>query len=262
MKLFYREYGRGEPLIILHGLFGMSDNWVSLARRWAEHFHVFVLDFRNHGQSPHSPEFNYSVLADDLYEFMLDRALPSACILGHSLGGKTAMLFALNHPEMTEKMVVVDIAPRAYVHTRFKQFLKLLLNMNLQKVHSRIESDRYLAAKIPQTAIRHFLLKNLRRSTHNSFEWKLNLPALYENVERVLEAIEPDGQTFEGPALFLRGENSDYIGEKDVPRIKALFPQARVVTVPGATHWVHADNPDFLFNQVLWFLEDDSGIAR
>ncbi len=257
MKLFYREFGHGEPLVILHGLFGMSDNWVTLGRKWAEHFHVYLLDLRNHGQSPHAAEFNYEVLSHDLLEFLQDRNLPQANILGHSLGGKTAMLFALRFPEFVRRLMVVDIAPRAYTHTRFRQFLKLLLNMDLQKIHSRIESDRMLAAKIPQTAIRQFLLKNLRRTDDGRFEWKLNLPALYENVDRVLEGIEVDAGTFNGPTLFLRGEKSDYIQDADIPQIKRLFPQARLVTVPNATHWLHADNPQFLFSEIIRFLKEN-----
>ncbi len=257
MKLFYREYGQGEPLIILHGLFGMSDNWVSLGRRWAQNFRVFLLDLRNHGRSPHAPEFNYSVLADDLLEFMQDHRLTEATILGHSLGGKTAMLFALSYPRLVRRLIVVDIAPRAYRHTRFRQFLKLLLNMNLNKIQSRIEGDRLLAAKIPQTAIRQFLLKNLRRTEENTFVWKLNIPALYENVDRVLEAIEAPGEPFTGPALFLRGEQSDYIREADMAQIRQLFPKAQVVTVPKATHWLHADNPQFLFQEVNRFMKQE-----
>ncbi len=257
MELFYREWGQGEPLIILHGLFGMSDNWVTLARKWAEHFHVFVPDLRNHGQSPHDQAFNYSVLVQDLLEFVRDRLLTQTSLLGHSLGGKTAMLFALTYPKLVKRLIVVDIAPRKYEHTRFRQFLKLLINMNLAKIHSRLEGDRSLAAKIPQTAIRRFLLKNLRRTEQNGFEWKLNLKALYENVDRVLEAIEAPDEPFSGPALFLRGELSDYIRETDIAHIKQLFPKARVVTVPQATHWVHADNPQFLFQEVNRFMKQE-----
>lgn len=260
MKLFYREFGNGQPLIILHGLFGMSDNWVSLGRKLGEYFHVYLLDLRNHGQSPHSPEFNYPVLAADLLEFLQDNKIQAANLLGHSLGGKASMLFSLQHSEMVRKLIVVDIAPKAYSHPHFKQFLKLLLNMDLGKIHSRIESDRILAAKIPQTAIRQFLLKNLRRNEQNRFEWKLNLKALYENLDKVLEAIDSGGKTFDGPVLFLRGERSDYIKDEDIPQIKELFPKAVIKTVPGATHWVHADNPQFVLQTVTDFvLKEDEG---
>ncbi len=252
MKLFYREMGRGDPLIILHGLFGMSDNWMTLGRRFSREFRVFLLDLRNHGRSPHDAQFDYDSMVQDLLEFVDDHHLGQVHLLGHSMGGKTAMLFSLNYPGRVKSLIVVDIAPRAYHHSRFKQFLKLLLLMDLSKLHTRIESDRYLAAKIPQTPIRQFLLKNLRRNEQNRFEWKINLPALYQNVDRILAAIDSD-ETYQGPTLFLKGEQSEYIRPGDAQTINALFPQAKIVTVPGATHWVHADAPEFLYRMVVKF---------
>ncbi len=261
MKLFYREFGQGEPFFILHGLFGMSDNWVTLGRHFARYFHVYLLDLRNHGRSPHADAFNYEVMVDDIMEFVRDHQLERVHLLGHSMGGKVGMLFALEYAQYVKDLIVVDIAPRAYRHSHFRQFLKLLLNMDLSKLRSRIESDRYLAAKIPQTPIRQFLLKNLRRNEQNGFEWKINLPALYQNVDRILAGIHSE-KTFPGPVLFLKGEKSDYIGQNDILQIKKLFPKARIVTVPSASHWVHAEAPDFLLNSVLEFASKKSGVTE
>ncbi len=258
MKLFYREFGQGRPFLILHGLFGMSDNWLSIGRRLAQYFHVFLLDLRNHGQSPHCEEMNYSAMAEDMVDFINDHHLPQAIILGHSMGGKVAMQFALSFQEMISHLIVVDIAPRAYFHSHFKEFLEILLALDLKQFKTRMEIDRFLSNKIPQAAIRQFLLKNLKRNENHQFEWKLNLPAIYHNLDQILAGVSAE-RSFNGPALFLKGERSDYINQKDHDQIKKLFPKAQIRTIQGATHWVHADAPDQLLNEVLNFIQGNGG---
>lgn len=258
MKLFYREFGQGEPFLILHGLFGMSDNWLSIGRRLAQYFHVFLLDLRNHGQSPHCDEMNYSNMAEDLFEFITDHKLTKPVVLGHSMGGKVAMQFALSFTEMVSRLIVVDIAPRAYFHSHFKNFLEILLALDLKHFKTRMEIDRFLSKKIPQAAIRQFLLKNLKRNENHQFEWKLNLPAIYRNLDQILAGVSAE-KSFSGAALFLKGERSDYIKQKDHAQIKKLFPGAQVRIIQGATHWVHADAPDQLLNKVLNFIQRNGG---
>ncbi len=254
MQLFYREMGEGHPFVVLHGLFGMSDNWLTIGRRLAEHFHVYLLDLRNHGNSPHAEAFNYDVMCADLEEFVESHDLKEAVILGHSMGGKVAMNFALNKPQHVGRLIVVDIAPRAYQHQYFKMFLRLLMDLDLSQLKTRAEADRFLSTKIPQAAIRQFLLKNLKRNQNNQFEWKINLPALYANVDQILAGIQSQ-KTFNGPTLFLRGEFSDYIQDSDLPQIKALFPKAQIKTIKNATHWVHADAPEQMLKEILSFVQ-------
>jgi len=253
MKLFYRELGTGHPLIILHGLFGMSDNWFSIAKRLSEHYHVYLPDLRNHGNSPHSDEFNYAVMADDVREFILEHHLDPAYLAGHSLGGKVGMTLALKDSRLISKLVVIDMAPRSYKNPFFLGLVNILHSMNLSTMQSRQQADDFLSTAIRSYAIRQFILKNLSRSEQGGFQWKFNLSAIAENIRLILEGIEPD-QIFPNPVLFIAGGLSDYIGDADLPQINKLFPQSRVITIPQASHWVHADSPDALFNELRTFL--------
>lgn len=254
MKLFYRHFGEGRPVIILHGIFGISDNWVTLGKRLAEKFSVYIPDQRNHGQSPHSPTFNYYALAEDLHEFIHEHGLERPVIIGHSMGGKVAMSYALEHPEMVEKLVVVDISPRRY-HGRNVHFdmINAMMAVNFDAVHSRDEIARLLEASIPSKRIRLFVMKNLYRKTKTTFDWRLNLEALSANLDYVFGWEENTG-VFDGPALFVRGGKSDYILDEDIPLIRRMFPQAEIETIPKASHWVHAEAPAELCRQFSLFL--------
>jgi esterase len=252
MQLNFQRQGAGAPLVILHGLFGSLDNWHSLSRQWGGRYNVFALDLRNHGRSPHSDEFNYRVIADDLLEFMASQRLERAHFLGHSLGGKAAMHFALANPERVEKLVVVDIAPRQYPPSHVPLF-EAMLALDPGAFRERNEMDRALAARIPDATVRQFLLKNVARDESGAFRWKLNLPAIYRNYEQLNEAIEP-GRTFNGPTLFIRGGKSDYIRDEDHGLIAQIFPNSRVATVPTAGHWVNANAPGELSALVWDFL--------
>lgn len=254
MKLHYRSMGEGQPMIILHGVFGTSDNLQTFGKQLAEHYQVFLVDQRNHGLSPHSKEFDYQVMAEDLHEFIKSHQLKNPIILGHSMGGKVAMFFATQHPDKFDKLIVVDIAPRAYpVH--HQQILKALGVVKIDEISSRKEAEEQMKPYIADFGVRQFLLKNLKRSEDNKgFAWKLNLSVIRDNIEKIGEGIEEKVQV-DKPVLFVRGEKSDYIREEDETRIKKIFPSARIVTIKKAGHWVHAEQPEALFEEVSHFLE-------
>ncbi|MDB6125673.1 MAG: Alpha/beta hydrolase fold protein [Pedosphaera sp.] len=252
MQLNYRIHGTGFPLIILHGLFGSSDNWQTISRKLGEHFQVFAVDLRNHGNSPHSDVFNYEVMAEDLLEFMESHGLSKAHVLGHSMGGKMAMQFALQYPDKVEKLIVVDIAPKAYPPWHVPIF-EALLALDLTAFHSRKEIDDALTIAIPETPVRQFLLKNLSQGEDATFKWKLNLRAIYQNYERLNRAL-PKDREYMGPVLFIRGGQSDYVQDRDMDMIRKIFPQAVLATVQEAGHWVHAEKGEEVVEMVLRFI--------
>jgi esterase len=254
MELFYREFGskQNQPLIILHGLFGLSDNWVTFARRIAmEGYHVFVPDQRNHGQSPHSGNFNYLALTDDLFEFIDDHKIENPMLLGHSMGGKVAMRFTLENPEMVEKLIVVDISMKAYPpRTQHKKIIEAMRRVDLSQVKNRHQAEEELERLIPEKRIRLFVLKNLHRTAQNTFEWRLNIDGIETNLDDMFDAIETE-QTFDKPALFIKGGASDYILPEDFDAIRRNFPHAEIITIAGASHWVHVEAPE-RFYQLTW----------
>ncbi len=254
MDLNHKIFGQGPPLIILHGLFGMLDNWQTLGRRWGEDHTVFLVDLRNHGRSPHVPEHDYPSMAEDVVNFMAENGMYEASILGHSMGGKVAMQMALHHADQVSKLVVVDIAPKAYPGGH-EVILEALQGVNLSTVEERSEADASLQTRIEEMGIRQFLLKNLSRQKEGGYRWKMNLPVLIEHYQEVLANIE-EGYPYEGSALFVRGDRSRYIQDEDIPNILDHFPQARVETVVDAGHWVHAEQPQALFDRVTAFLHE------
>jgi hypothetical protein len=236
----------------LHGLFGSSDNWHTIAQRLAETFQVFALDQRNHGQSPHQAEMNYAVMATDVAEFMASQQIASAVVIGHSMGGKTAMQLALQLPERVEKLVVSDIAPRAYPPQHEKIFAALLA-LDLAQFQTRPQIEDALAADIPNLVLRRFLLKNLGRSATREFFWKINLRGLAENYGEIRAPITLNA-SFAKPTLFIRGGESKYVNHEDEAHIGELFPLAQIQTILGASHWVHADQPEEFLRRVLAFI--------
>lgn len=256
MKLYSKIYGQGntQKLVVLHGLFGMGDNWASLARRWADesHFEVHLLDMPNHGRSYKTEHFDYESMAADVLEYLESNHITPSNLLGHSMGGKTAMLLATLRPDVVERLIVVDIAPRYYpVHHTF--IIEALRSLNL-KTNSRSDVEDQLSQKIDQPDIRMFLLKSLHR-TSDGFEFRFNLDVIADNIEEVGRAL-PDYAVYQGPALFLRGNRSDYIRDSDIPLITKHFPNARVETVNNAGHWIHAEQPDKVFTLVTQFLTE------
>ncbi|MDB6066702.1 MAG: alpha/beta hydrolase [Pedosphaera sp.] len=252
MQLNFQTYGTGFPLIVLHGMFGSLDNWQPISRKLGESFQVFALDLRNHGRSPHSDAISYPLMAEDLREFMAAHNLSRAHVMGHSMGGKTAMQFALLHPEQVEKLVVVDIAPKAYPPWNMP-IIEALLALDLRSFGHRPEIEAALAPAIPSLTLRQFLLKSLTRDESGAFVWKINLDALQRNYPLLNQRIG-DGQTFAGPVLFIRGGRSEYIEETDRALIEAQFPHAEMTTIAGAGHWVHAEAPDEFVRIVKDFL--------
>jgi esterase len=251
MELNYKQFGQGEPIIILHGLFGMLDNWQTVARKLAENYTVFIIDQRNHGKSPHDPELDYPTMAEDLKYFMEQNWIYKAHLIGHSMGGKTVMQFALEYPDMVDKLIVVDIAPKKY-EGGHQAIFEALFSLDLDKIQGRSHAETQLGEKIEETGIRQFLLKNLSRKKEGGYTWKMNLSAIFEHYEDILDAISGDGVDME--TLFIKGGNSKYIQEKDRDIIVDLFPNFTIQTVDNAGHWVHAEQPAILMDMVLEFL--------
>lgn len=253
MELNYKSFGQGEPVIILHGLFGTLDNWQTIARALADEYLVFIVDQRNHGRSPHVPGMSYPLLAEDLREFMESHWIYRAHIVGHSMGGKTAMQFALSYPDMVDRLAIIDIAPKTYSGGH-EAIFDALLSLPLNEMDSRQEAEAYLAARINDPGVLQFLLKNLSRDTDGHYAWKMNLPVLHQHYRDILGPIAGDAP-FDDPVLFLRGGKSQYIQlPEDEPAIRTLFPQAGIETVAGAGHWVHAEAPQEVVEHLKSFL--------
>ena len=256
VELFYKQYGEsGEPLIILHGLLGASGNWHTLSSNvFSRQFRVFAVDQRNHGRSPHDEQFSYDVMADDLKSFLDRHDLKPAHLLGHSMGGKTAMHFALHHPEYVRRLIVADMPPKK-TKPAHRELLQALRSLDLSEFDDRGAIDAALAKEISSRPVRQFLLKNLDyEADSRTYSWAMNLEVIYRNYERVNEAVGDGALTFDGPTCFIRGETSDYIADADEPGIRELFPEAEMVTIPGAGHWLHADKPDAFSKAVMRFL--------
>ncbi len=251
--LNYKEFGQGDPIIILHGLFGTLDNWQTIAKQLAKDYTVYIIDQRNHGRSPHLPEFNYQILAEDLQHFMESNWIYEATIIGHSMGGKTAMQFAMEYADMIEKLIVVDIAPKAYAGGH-QTIFEALFSLELDKIESRKEADAILQGKIADFGVRQFLLKNLTRNKEGSYNWKMNLPVIYENYQAILDNIQGE-EPCESDTLFIRGEKSDYIQNDDLSLLQKYFPNSELKTVAEAGHWVHAEKPKELLELVRDFIQ-------
>ncbi len=252
MRLHYRSYGTGSPLVILHGLFGSLNNWQTLAKRLADHFSVFALDLRNHGHSPDSDDFTYGAMAGDVREFVLEHGLSPASVIGHSMGGKTAMELALSFPDLVDRLVVVDIAPREYPPAH-DGLMDAIDAVDLEGHATREEIDRALAESVRETRVRQFLLTNLRRDVTGKYRWKMNLDAIRANSGELGKAQTAD-LPFQKPVLFISGGRSHAIMLDDRPVMKRLFPRATFETIDSAGHWVHADAPEEFLRLVLGFL--------
>lgn len=253
MKLNFKKTGQGKPLIILHGLFGSADNWLSIAKELENDFTTYLLDLRNHGDSGHQSDWNYKVMAEDLLEFMEDHQLDKAHLLGHSMGGKISMTFALSHPELVDRLIIVDIAPRHYpVH--HQTILQGLNAIDLDRISSRKEADEALGKYVKERGVRQFLLKSLGRNEQGEYIWKINLPVITEQIENVGEAIEKE-KMFDHPTLFMGGENSTYIQDSDKEEIEDLFPNAHIIKIKNAGHWIHAEQPEAVVETLRAFLD-------
>lgn len=252
MKLFFRKYGEGQPLIILHGLFGQSDNWNNIAKILAQQgIQSITVDLRNHGQSPHTSEMNYEIMANDIFELIQSENIPSPIILGHSMGGKVAMTYDYLYPNTLKKIIVVDIVPKKYIPAHTVVFNALnAVDFNLIK--NRKDAENILRKYLQDEAIIQFLLKNLYWQTTEKLNWRFNLNAIQEHYESILDSLP--FYVSSTNALFLRGGNSEYILDADIPFIRQYYPQAEIITIPNAGHWIHAEQPQLFIERVKQFI--------
>ena len=252
MLLHSNILGQGNPFIFLHGFLGMSDNWKTLGTKFSEHYEAHLIDQRNHGRSFHSHDFNYELMVQDLKGYIESHNLNDIILLGHSMGGKTAMLFAVEYPQLVEKLIIADISPR-YYPTHHDDILKGLTSLDFDSLKSRGEADDQLKRYVPDFGTRQFLLKNLYWETKEKLALRLNLEALKENLNEVGEPL-PMHSKFEKDTLFLRGDKSEYISLQDESIIKTHFPKAKIETISNAGHWLHAENPSEFFEAVNKFI--------
>lgn len=272
MELYFKKYGTaGQPFIILHGLYGSQDNWLRIAKELAPHFSVYTVDQRNHGRSPHNMHHCYLSMRDDLREFIVKHHIENPIILGHSMGGKTAMMYALTFPGKIDKLIVVDIAPRSY--TSFSEYdshvllhqsiIQAMLGFDFTRIVSREAADEELGKTIKDQNVRSFLLKNLKRNKSrcigksNCYRWQLNIQAISDNIDKIVngfdEIVRNGIRQCRKPTLFIKGENSNYILDSDTDAIKKLFPEAEIQQIQAATHWLHVEKPEAFLQTVKQF---------
>lgn len=261
MTLAYREFGTGTPLIILHGLFGQSDNWNTLAKNFAEKgFHVFTVDQRNHGLSPHSDEWTYEAMAKDLKEFIDEHHLDAPILLGHSMGAKTVLFFEQNYPGIASKLVIADMAARMYP-AHHQEVLAALHAVDFNTIKTRKEAEAIMDQYIKDFGTKQFLLKNIywsdrtpaaKVSENNRMDWRFNLKVISENYNNVSVEVPPF--TSNVPALVVRGERSSYVNQNDIEDFKKRFSSCTIETIAGAAHWVHAEKPKEFFDCVVRFI--------
>jgi esterase len=250
MELYYREMGEGQPLVILHGLFGFSDNWQTHAKRLSEYYRVILVDLRNHGHSPWSDEFSYGLMAEDLKELFHALQLSKVILLGHSMGGKVAMHFAQAYSDFLEKLIVVDIGVKSYPQ-HHDHILRGMHAIDLESIKVRSEAEAILKQHIDSDGVRQFILKNLYWKEKGQLAWRMNLPVLEAKMSEILAEV-PDEEVML-PTLFIRGELSGYILDEDIATLEERFADSQLVTIQGAGHWVHAEAPEEFLDAVLSF---------
>jgi pimeloyl-ACP methyl ester carboxylesterase len=266
MQLYYKHYGNGFPFVILHGLYGSSDNWYSVARYLSSYYSVFVPDIRNHGHSPHEPEISFELMSDDIFQFFKEHHIEKAYLLGHSMGGKVAMLFACKHPELVEKLIIVDIAPKSYTsllepddHILLHlNILQGLLSVDLNNKVSRNDIENFLSDYILDPKTRKFLLKNLVRNPDGSYHWLINIQAIKNNLPELMAEIAiPENAQISIPSLFIKGEKSNYLKTEDFEGIRRIFLCSSFVIIPGAGHSLHVEQQQLFLHEVMRFLNLD-----
>lgn len=264
MKLFYRKEGTGPAVVIVHGLYGSSDNWLNMGKRLAEKHTVFMVDQRNHGRSPFAPTHSFDDMKNDLAEFFDSQQIERATLLGHSMGGKTAMWFAANYPEKVEKLVIADIAPKNYLEMNessqyhlHRNILLAMQDVDFSRIQNRNQVDDQLSEKIDDQRIRKFLLKNTKRDKKShQYQWRLNVPVLYDYLDEIVGGVNRQWlddriPISNYPVIFIRGQKSNYISKQDESLIKDIYPEASIVDIPGAGHWLHAEKPKEFMKAVM-----------
>jgi pimeloyl-ACP methyl ester carboxylesterase len=254
VKLVFSALGEGPPIVILHGLFGSGRNWQTIARGLADDHRVYLPDLRNHGRSPWTATMTYSEMVEDLNQFFADHGIIRTVLIGHSMGGKTAMLFALLHAQLVDALIVVDIAPVAYSHT-FLPYVAAMQRLDLSAGARREALAAGLADAVPEAALRTFLLQNLVRR-HGHFAWRINLDAIGAQMAALTGFPDTGELEYDGATLFVSGDGSDYLAATHQPVIRRLFPDAQFAVVPQAGHRVHADQPERFLGCVRSFLEE------
>jgi esterase len=267
MNLFFREEGEGFPVVIVHGLYGSSDNWLTVAKKLSSGYKVYMIDQRNHGRSPNSEEHSYEAMKNDLAEFFDQQKIEKAILIGHSMGGKTAMFYAADYPERIEKLIVVDIAPKDYFllndesqYYLHNNILRAMIELDFSKIESRKQVENFLNERIDNSSITQFLLKNVCRNKENQqYGWRLNVSVLYDNLDGIIKGV--NAHSFDDrlpiknyPVLFIKGANSNYILPEDFGSIRRIYPEAAIVEIPNAGHWLHAEQPQLFMEAVLYFL--------
>lgn len=267
MKLFSRILGQGKDFIILHGLYGSGDNWLTIAKRLSDNYKVHLIDQRNHGNSQHSNIHTYELMVADLQEYIQINEIATPVILGHSMGGKTAIWNSIMYPDQASAYIIVDISPGGYSHLLspspiIEQHLNIMNGIrmvDLDEASTRTEVDKLLSQYIPDGKIRQFLLKNVDRDSEGKFSWKININALSEYLPEIMRGVDVIKQAGKinhaTPVLFIKGANSHYIEEKDIQIIQSAYPQAKIETIPQAGHWVHAEQPELFLKCIQNFLQ-------
>lgn len=251
--MFFRKYGSGKPIVILHGLFGSGDNWMTQAKLLGEVYSVYAVDLRNHGNSPHAGQFSYAEMAEDVHEFLLKNIHEPCVIIGHSMGGKVAMKVASLYPELVRCLIVVDIVPKGYP-LNHQHIMDALRAMQTDILISRQEADEILSKSVAEPEVRQFLLKNLSRNSSGGFTWKMNLAAISEHRAEIF-GDPMDDQSYSGPVLFLFGRRSDYFKAGDESRINFYFPNNQIQFLDTG-HWVQAEKLFEFVELVLNFLKE------
>lgn len=241
-----------KNLLILHGLFGQSDNFATLAKQFAEHYTVHTIDLRNHGRSFHSDDMSFEAMSEDILNYLNHHQIESCYLLGHSLGGRSVIEFAYKHPEKIEKLIVADMAPKAYP-PHHQGIIKALNSVDFEKIEKRSDVEEVLKQYIPEMGTRQFLLKNVYHVEDGKYAFRFNLKTLTDSYNDMVGGNLTNG-LFDKPTLFLRGEKSDYIQDSDFELIKSHFPNSEIKTIPNSGHWVHAENPKAFFDFVVEFL--------
>ena len=242
VDLHHRRSGSGAPIVILHGLFGSSDNWGTIGKELAEQYDVLLVDQRDHGRSPHTDRVTYPLMADDVHALVTSLGLRDIVLVGHSMGAKTAMYFAHRWPELVKHLVSVDMGPREYPLSNQAPIIEALMTSDLANKTTRKEVEQHLARHVPEPGVQQFLLKSLYWETPERLAWRFNVPVLSRDIHDILAAAP--AETIRVPSLFIRGGQSDYITRADIPALKEQFPNSRLETVDFAGHWVHAQAPD------------------
>ena len=264
MELFYRKEGSGSPLVVVHGLYGSSDNWINIGKRLAEKHTVYMVDQRNHGRSPFSDSHTFNDMRDDLLEFFEKHNIEKATLLGHSMGGKAAIWFAADYPEKVEKLVIADIAPKDYLLLKedsqfylHQNILLAMMEIDFSKIKSRNDVDDFMAQKIDDVNIRQFLLKNVAKDKLNhQYKWRVNAGVLYDHLDEIVSGVNKNWledriPITNYPVIFIRGMKSKYILPEDEPMIKEIYPDSRIIDIPDAGHWLHAEQPELFMKAVM-----------